>query len=68
MSAIVTQRALDSPCEVVKTIQETKGTTGFYELAKELTYEFEKKFEGKEWDGEFFDEIEKFIQDKKLTS
>ena len=46
-------------------ISESQGTGGIYELAEELTDKFEKKYEGKEWDGDFFDVIEVFI-DKEL--
>lgn len=41
-----------------------QGTGGMYELAEELTDEFEKLNKGRDWDGEFFDEIAKFIQEK----
>lgn len=51
---------------LINEIQETKGTGGFYELAEELTDEFEKLNEGREWDGEFFDEIEDFLGKKLL--
>lgn len=40
------------------------GTGGLYELAKEYTDEFEQKNKGREWDGEFFDEIEAFVKEK----
>jgi hypothetical protein len=50
-------------CEVVKVLY-TQGTGGIYELAKEWTDEFEKLNKGREWDGEFFDEIEKFCNNK----
>ena len=41
-----------------------QGTGGMYELAEELTDEFEKLNADREWDGEFFDEIEEFITSK----
>jgi len=44
------------------TVSEEQGTGGLYELAEELTDKFEKLHEGREWDGEFFDEIEDFLQ------
>lgn len=50
--------------EVVVHVVEEHGTGGIYDLAEDLTDEFELKFEGKEWDGEYFDEIEKFINEK----
>lgn len=44
----------------VEEISETQGTGGLYTLAKQLTDKFEKLHEGREWDGEFFEEIEYF--------
>lgn len=51
---------------VIEEIQLRQGTSGFYELAEELTDEFENLNEGREWDGEFFDEIEDFLEKKLL--
>ena len=45
----------------IKTVQEEQGTGGLYELAKELTDKFELLHKGREWDGDFFDEIDKFL-------
>lgn len=45
------------------TLQE-KGHGGLYELANDLTDEFENLHQGREWDGEFFDEIETFLNKK----
>jgi hypothetical protein len=39
-----------------------KGRGGLYELAEELTSKFEKLHKGKQWDGEFFDAIEEFLE------
>lgn len=39
------------------------GTGGFWELAKDITLAFEKKNADRQWDGEFFDEIEAFINE-----
>lgn len=44
--------------------QMEMGRGGLYELAEELTDEFEKMHEGYEWDGDFFDTIEEFLVDK----
>lgn len=49
---------------VGRTIEE-QGTGGLYELAKALTDEFEAMNTGREWYGDYFDEIEDFL-DKKL--
>ncbi len=45
------------------TIRE-KGHGGLYELAYDLTDEFENLHQGREWDGEFFEEIENFLDEK----
>jgi hypothetical protein len=41
-------------------IYEQMGTGGRYELAKELTDKFQRLHKGREWHGEFFDELDKF--------
>lgn len=41
-----------------------QGTGGLYELAEELTDEFEKRHEGHEWDGDWIDAIDDFIKEK----
>lgn len=40
------------------------GTGAMYDLAEELTDIFEKRYEGYEWDGEFFDVIEEFLEEE----
>lgn len=42
-------------------VQQQQGRGGLYELAKELTDKFENLNKGREWDGEFFDEIDEFL-------
>jgi hypothetical protein len=51
---------------VIEEIHLNKGTGGFYELAEDLTDEFELLNKDREWDGEFFDEIEDFLEKKLL--
>lgn len=46
----------------VTRIAYTGGTCALYELAEDLTDKFEKLYEGRAWDGEFFDEIEGFLE------
>lgn len=41
-----------------------QGTGGLYQLAKDWTDEFETLHSDREWDGEFYDEIERFITEK----
>lgn len=48
--------------------QEAQGIGGLYELAKEWTDEFEKKNKGRKWDGEFFDEIDIFLNKKNNSN
>jgi hypothetical protein len=46
-------------------IVNIQGGTGlFYELATVWTDEFEAKNKGREWDGEFFEEIDAFVEGK----
>jgi hypothetical protein len=40
---------------------EMQGTGGIWELCIRLTDEFEEMNRGREWDGEFFEEIESFV-------
>jgi len=56
------KNTIDSP--VIAERCEKQGIGGIYELAEELTDEFEKLNEKREWDGEFFDEIEEFLTKK----
>lgn len=49
---------------LLKEISETQGTGGLYELARALTDEFEQLNKGRQWDGEFFDEINLFCTTK----
>lgn len=49
---------------VLSDIRESKGQGGLYEIAEKWTLEFESINNGRIWDGEFFDEIDKFIMDK----
>jgi hypothetical protein len=46
--------------------RDTQGVTGWYSLATQLTDEFEKLNAGREWDGEFFEEILDFLTTKNL--
>ncbi len=44
--------------------REQHGTGGLWELAEELTDEFEKLHEGRAWDGEWMDELEQWLLTK----
>jgi hypothetical protein len=61
----ITQEHLkDEPQGIVKERHEAQGHGGLYELAEELTDEFENLNENRDWNGEFFDEIDEFLQEK----
>jgi hypothetical protein len=57
----------NSDSVIVKTTEEESGIGGLYELAKELTDEFEELHKDKVWgenDNSFFEELEIFINFK----
>lgn len=49
---------------VVAETHNESGTGGLYELAEDLTDEFEKQYEGHEWAGDYFDTIESWLNEK----
>jgi hypothetical protein len=65
VAAITNEIAYDNGRDnlIYKTLREN-GHGGLYELAEGLTDEFELLNKGREWDGEFFDEIERFLDEK----
>jgi len=48
----------------IRDMFDTQGTGGMYEIAEEWTDEFEELNKDREWDGEFFDEVEDFCRKK----
>ena len=48
--------------KLIEEINESQGTGGLYQLAESLTDKFELLNKDREWDGEFFDEIDKFLK------
>lgn len=67
VSEITTQLMLyfeQNLCNAVGERYEAQGRGGMYELAEELTDEFELLNKGRDWDGEFFDELESFLSSK----
>ena len=50
--------------ELIRRTLTEKGHGGLYELANDLTDEFENLHQGREWDGEFFETIENFLNEK----
>ena len=58
---------LNPDSEIVRTTEEEMGYGGMYELAEDLTNEFEELHKGKVWgenNDSFFEEIEIFIENK----
>lgn len=45
---------------------EENGTGGLYQLAKEMTDEFELKYKGRLWDGDFSEALEIFCMEHNL--
>jgi hypothetical protein len=45
-------------------IQHSQGKGGIWEFCLDLTNEFEELNKDKDWDGEYFDELEEFIESK----
>lgn len=63
VQAITIEWMKDSPSGKVYEAQMTGGHGALYELAEELTDKFESIHEGRDWDGDFFDVIEEFINE-----
>lgn len=64
VQAITIEHMKDEPQGIVKDRHDAQGHGGLYELAKELTDEFQEKHNGRLWDGDFFDEIQSFLNEK----
>lgn len=64
-SAIALELDKNEGCsKLITDILDQQGHGGMYELSESLTDEFETMNEGREWDGEFFDELWAFIESK----
>ena len=66
VSEITRIATIDDTSGLVSQTLSTQGTGGLYELAERLTDEFEALNAGREWDGEFFEEIWDFLSEKNL--
>ena len=51
---------------LLKNIYENQGRRGMYEHAKRLTERFEDLHKNRLWDGEFYDELEKFFNTQSI--
>jgi hypothetical protein len=64
VNAIALENAKDKPCQLISELRMDGGRMALWDLANELTKEFENKNKGRKWDGEFYDEIDAFIDSK----
>ena len=64
VSFITLQYEREPTCSKVAELFDRYGTVYVMELAAQLTEEFELLNKGREWDGEFFEEIESFLMQK----
>jgi hypothetical protein len=66
VSEITRINLLDEPFGLVEQRHSEQGLGGLYELAEELTDEFELKYKGVEWglELEYFDTIDAFLNEK----
>lgn len=64
VKAIVVQLQKDDLTGKVQEVYESYGYGGIYELAEDLTDQFESLYEGKNWDGEYLDTIDQFLSEK----
>ena len=49
---------------LIKHQYEEGGRGRIWELAESLTNEFEKMHEGQQWDGEWFDAVDDFLEER----
>ena len=61
VAEITTSINLGDLSKKITKIQKSQGRGGLYELSKELTDKFEILYKDKEWNGEFFDTLDKFL-------
>ena len=64
VSAITAENLKDKPCQLISERTTNGGRMALWDLANELTKEFENKNKGRKWDGEFYDEIDAFVESK----
>lgn len=53
-------KAIDTEGSYPHEVHQEHGIGGLYELAHDMTNQFEHLHTGREWNGEFFDEVESF--------
>ena len=57
---------VDYSGSIANKAEVTGGKGKLYELAEELTDEFENLYKGKEWDSDYLDTIEEFLKNKEI--
>lgn len=62
ISAAIEKKSKDENSEIHEVIRNN-GMFAKHGLAFDLTRKFEKIHDGREWDGEWIDEIDKFIEE-----
>ncbi len=62
VQAITIEHSKKKPTGIVAETQFNDGFVGMYQLAASLTDKFEKLNEGRQWDGEFHEEVWDFCQ------
>jgi len=64
VTLISAELSKNNPQGEIKDRLEANGIGAMYELAEEWTDEFELVNEDREWDGDFYEEIEEFFKTK----
>lgn len=64
VSKIAEEISKDQPTGKVEEIHSAYGLGGLYELGEQLTDEFEVLHREHEWDGDFFDTIDEWLNEK----
>lgn len=57
----------EMPGGLTERTREDYGSGGLFELAKNLTDEFEEKYRGHEWAADYFDKIDEFLAEKEKS-
>lgn len=57
----------EKPGSLAEKTRQAQGTGGLYELAKDLTDQFEEKYKGYEWCADYFDKIDEFLSEMEKS-
>ena len=61
---IVAAFHFNSTSKFLDEVQQEQGRGGMWEYAQTLTNEFQELHKDREWDGDFYDELDNFLIDK----